>query len=209
MDIYNACSKGKLALVKKLVKSGTDLQKPDNVTAYPLDYACNRGHFEIVKYLTQHGADVTADNSSAVRAVVLLDVFINGETIDNYCISDTSMSDRLKIVKYLVNLGADARAKKDLAVTWACENGNIELVKYLISIGADITAGKDRTLRSTIINKQYKMFDFLIKFVLGEMKSYTLLLLLNKKRMINRDLIKLVAKPMYIKSYALYQKKCK
>jgi hypothetical protein len=44
---------------------------------------------------------------------------------------------KIKIVKYLVSLGANITTQKNLALTYACPGGNLELVKYLISLGAD------------------------------------------------------------------------
>ncbi len=52
-----------------------------------------------------------------------------------------SRDGHLEIVKYLVSLGANIKAKYNQAVVYASENGHLEIVKYLVSQGADI---KDR-----------------------------------------------------------------
>lgn len=68
----------------------------------------------------------------------------------------------LKIVQYLIEMGANVRTKKDLALlsaskkhlevgadihakddqalTWSAENGRLEIVKYLVENGANIHA---------------------------------------------------------------------
>ena len=55
-----ASNKGKVKMVKFLIKSGADLNQIGSVGMAPLMHAVNNGHVEIVKVLIANGADANA-----------------------------------------------------------------------------------------------------------------------------------------------------
>ena len=67
--------------------------------------------------------------------------------IDQLCI-DASNSGSLKIVKFLVSLGANIHAyqNRDQAVRYASFHGHLEVVKFLVSVGANIHANYDHAV---------------------------------------------------------------
>lgn len=45
----------------------------------------------------------------------------------------------LKVVQYLVEIGADFRAKNNYAIRWASRNGHFNVVEHLVSVGANFS----------------------------------------------------------------------
>lgn len=66
----------------------------------------------------------------------------------------------LKIVKYLVSLGADPHDKEEQAVQWASGYGHLEVVKYFVEQGVDATALKE-SLKAASRNKRENVVDYL------------------------------------------------
>lgn len=138
--LYNACSNGKLDVVKYLIDSlgakfDEDVIGPNDHTE--LYVACENNHYEVVKYLVEKGAKVNC--------------------INNSYLSIACQNGYIEIVKFLIEQGADMNAlhydKTCLFVACAGEydrhEGNkrymktyavrqLEVVKYLVECGADM-----------------------------------------------------------------------
>jgi hypothetical protein len=71
----------------------------------------------------------------AVR-IGLNHIFDQYEDFDPFVIA--IMNGNLKLVKKLVELGADIHAQDELPVVQACIVGNLKIVQYLVELGADI-----------------------------------------------------------------------
>jgi len=53
-NLFNACRKGNLNLVKYLVDLGSNINKVNSSNGWtPLFFACEKGHQDIVKYLME------------------------------------------------------------------------------------------------------------------------------------------------------------
>lgn len=70
---------------------------------------------------------------------------------------------KLNVVKYLIELGADIHAGDDYALKVSATNGNLELVKFLVENGADIHAENETTLINSILNENLDIVKFLIE----------------------------------------------
>ena len=53
----------------------------------------------------------------------------------------------LKVVKYLVSMGADIHSDNEYAIRYASRDGHLAVVKYLVSVGADINASHGYAIR--------------------------------------------------------------
>jgi FOG: Ankyrin repeat len=58
-----------------------------------------------------------------------------------------SQNGNVKVVKELIQAGADVHVNEDEALRWASLNGHVEVVKELIQAGADVHTNKDVSLR--------------------------------------------------------------
>lgn len=72
----------------------------------------------------------------------------------------------LKIVKKMIEAGADIHANKSCALNFACRSGNLELVQYLLSLNVDVNSVdvyNYSTISSAIIGGNYDIFALLIE----------------------------------------------
>lgn len=134
--------------------------------------ACISGDLEKVKSLVEAGVDPTKWYHRGIR-----------------CASRTG---HLEIVKYFTSIGVDIRVLDDTPVSIAVENGKLDVVKYLVDKGADITNGDGYLIRRTKEYDYFEELEYIKVLILSEMKRRALFSLLNKKGLINRDLMSLV-----------------
>ena len=142
-----------LPLIKKLLDAGADPNalinstprarmregSPRLVYATALMRAALAGDVELARLLLAHGADphiISKDRETTLMAACGTG-FINGYH------RQRSSSDRLELVKLLIESGEDVNAADNYGITplmVAANLGDIEIVKYLISKGADLAA---------------------------------------------------------------------
>ncbi len=126
----------RLDVIDYFLEIGVDVDQPDFVGATPLMTVSYfkvkdvNKTFELIDYLISHGADVNATSNNGSTA--LMAAANNG---------------RLKVVKKLVEEGADVNARSsaygDTALYRAVEKDYWEIVKFLIEEGADFDSGTD------------------------------------------------------------------
>ena len=68
-DLHSAAHQGDLAVVKRLVAAGTDVNARDELGSTPLHYAANQYHAEVMKFLLESGADVNAQQNGGTTAL--------------------------------------------------------------------------------------------------------------------------------------------
>jgi ankyrin repeat protein len=71
--------------------------------------------------------------------------------------------DKNEFVKFLINDGADIHAYKDIALSWAVQNKNLELAKVLIDNGANVNVNSTYTLLSIAMYNEDKAMIKLLK----------------------------------------------
>jgi ankyrin repeat protein len=73
-------------------------------------------------------------------------------------------------VQYLIEKGADVRARNDEALRNAAENGHLAVVQYLIEKGANVRARDDEALREAAHNGHKDVVQYL-ENVIKELKK--------------------------------------
>jgi len=69
----------------------------------------------------------------------------------------------LKLVKYLVYLGSDVRARGDYAIYWAVFNGHLDIVKYLVKKGADVSSKNNIAVRIAALHGHLEIVQYLVE----------------------------------------------
>jgi ankyrin repeat protein len=146
-------TKDPLPLIKKLLDAGADVNflvnntprarmrdgSPRIVFATALMRAAFSGDIELVKLLLAHGANpkiVSRDNETMLMAACGTG-FIPGYS------KGRTPSERLEVVKALIELGLDVNAADDYGITAlmvAANIGDVPIIQYLIDKGADLAA---------------------------------------------------------------------
>lgn len=128
-----ACEYSDIDIVKKLVRNGCDINKTNS----PLKLACYKGRLEIVKYLVENGADINSNNSEglvmACKNYFGYSRFFVGEK-----------SDKLGVINFLIEHGINITSD---ALIEACKEQNLKLIKLLVENGADIHINNDEPFR--------------------------------------------------------------
>ena len=132
-DIYDACRKGNVELIKQLSKVNPDTINAPNKSGYtPLVIAGYRNQLEAVKVLLELGAKVNALSE------------------DGTVLTAACYKSNVELVKILLEQHADVNVKNNAGTTplmFAIMAENEEIVKLLIAAGSDPTM-KDNSNKS-------------------------------------------------------------
>ncbi|MFC0180203.1 ankyrin repeat domain-containing protein [Thorsellia kenyensis] len=159
---FDAVKRGDLETVKKMVEQGQDIEVKDEASLgqTALGWAAFIGYEDMVKYLVESGANLFATDIADVKNVLKSAILGKNINVVNYLypmLKDkidineqeadgetmlivAASNDRLDIVKFLIDEGADihliSEPKQQNALTFACKGGYQEVADYLISKGA-------------------------------------------------------------------------
>ncbi|XP_054715321.1 tonsoku-like protein [Uloborus diversus] len=97
--LHQACIKGNLNMVKKLIDTGHPINARDACGWTPLHEACNHGWYDIVEYLIDKGADINDRGGELCKGVTPL--------------IDAAGCGHLEIIRLLVSKGATVTVKND------------------------------------------------------------------------------------------------
>ena len=161
-SLMEACSKGYIEEVKKILKQGADANEKDEYGKTPLMYAIHNGNFEIASLLIDNGADVnvkdeygtailkiTVSSRNFEIASLLIDNGADVNVIDGdgkTILMEAAFYGHNDIASFIIDKGADVNAKgssdyaDDTALSFAASWGSIEIAKLLIDNGADVNA---------------------------------------------------------------------
>jgi len=124
--LWWAANHGHMALAKKLIAKGADVNTPDHHGSTPLTTSASSGHLDIVKFLVASGADVHAQIYDGRKAFNL--AVTNG---------------RKRVAEYLLMVGNEPNESGSSGYTplmIAAENNFMDLAKLLLKQGADVNA---------------------------------------------------------------------
>jgi ankyrin repeat protein len=191
--IVQAILRNDLALVKKLLTEGADLNPTDWDEDPPLVAAVYRGNLEMIQCLIAAGADVNRIGlnvdarpiSMAIKqhrpdlVKMLLDAGASPEGGD---MSYTGLvvaigANSPPIVKILLEAGANPNAEMEddyRAIMHAARKGNLEIVKLLVEYGADVNAWSqgDTAIMIAAYAAHQEIYDYLYPLLDEEVRAY-------------------------------------
>lgn len=129
-QMITAIDKNDIAIVKRLLKSGIDLNKSPDTRVVPLTHAAKKGRLVIAKLLIEAGASVNGAKSDSMTPLTM-----------------ASKQGHTEVIKVLLSAGADVEKESawgETALMCAAGKGHVDAVKVLIAAGAKInhTLGK-------------------------------------------------------------------
>jgi len=149
MNLLEACNRGDIKEVRRLVEQGANIHANDEEA---LRWAAFRGHLEIVKYLIEKGADVHGQNDLALKWA--------------------AAGGHLEVVRCLVEHGADIHNFFDEPLRIAIREGRIDVIKYLLEQGVDIRKVDFTTVASKYNYKYEILFPFFDKMKEEDLLTY-------------------------------------
>ncbi|KAJ7720490.1 ankyrin repeat-containing domain protein, partial [Mycena olivaceomarginata] len=174
---------GHVEMVKLLFKFGANLDEPSEEYGTALRVASINGNESMVRLLVRMGASVDAvggpfgtalhavsksGEDSMVRLLIELGADVNNGT--HYgtalmaAVSRRDLGESERVVRTLLEKGADPNAQAGAALKTACADGNLMLVELLVEGGADVNlAGGETALHATAYNGRIDVAEFLIE----------------------------------------------
>lgn len=185
-SLFDACKKGDIETVKRLIGDGLSVELRDDSNSSLLGIAMRKGHIELVKFLLDKGAEINAISSAGrtplmqacgsgyfeiVKLLVEREADINlknrqGET----ALYLASRRGSLEIVKLLLENGADMKVESRTgrtAFVVACISGHLQVAKILLDYDSSIRSQKNMLSETLIdlstLKNAEEMLDFLIE----------------------------------------------
>jgi ankyrin repeat protein len=165
--VFQLSKSGKLRQLKQYLNKRSKDERKRLVTnkyngATSLIMSCRNGHYEVVEYLVDY-CYANLEQTGLVN--------FEGENIEGapplWC---ASAAGHLKIVKYLVNKGANVNSttkSNSTALRAACFDGHIDIVKFLVENNADIEIA-NRHGHTCLMIACYKGHWAIAKYLIGK-----------------------------------------
>ncbi|MCC6694724.1 MAG: ankyrin repeat domain-containing protein [Candidatus Hydrogenedentes bacterium] len=138
--LLTAAEGGNVAIVKMLIKAGSNLESRDEMGQTPLWAAVSSGHTAIAKVLLDAGADINVQSDE-------------GQSL----LANAAWMEEKGVLDLLLKRGADPNAASEqspAALLWAVAQGSLAIAKQLLKAGANPNAAI-QTTRRTGLFEQY------------------------------------------------------
>jgi len=136
-----AASKGDLALVNRLLKTGANPNVRNKLNTTPLLEAAFQSNTEIIKALIEAGADPNLAGPDGQTPLMLI-----------------ARGDNVAAAKLLLDKGADPRARESqreqTALMWAAANDQGPMARLLVERGADVDAATATDLKTPLVSAE-------------------------------------------------------
>jgi ankyrin repeat protein len=174
-------SKNGFFLVKYMLEKKADIHFQND---YAIQLTAKYGNIDVMKYFIEKGLDVcdrkynskSKGSRNLLRLAAKYNQFhivrylvevikVNVCARDNLAVREAASHGHLKIVKYLVENGADIYVQNNYAVRSAAQYGHLDMVKYLVEDQkADIFAQGNYAICSASMNGHLNIVKYIIQF---------------------------------------------
>jgi len=81
----------------------------------------------------------------------------------NKLLYEAAIRNNVRVIKYLISIGADVNTRDNAAIRWAAANGSLDAVKYLMTLdGTDISSLNHYAIRNAIENNYIKVVKYIL-----------------------------------------------
>ncbi|MBR4664856.1 MAG: ankyrin repeat domain-containing protein [Lentisphaeria bacterium] len=164
--LFDVVKKNDLKAAESLLKSGADVNAPDDKGLVPLHYAAVCQHVEMVKYLLSHGADVNKKNKWSWTPLHY--ALGSDQETDKLC-PKPNRERTMAVVKLLVEAKANINAEDDhdLSPVYLALD-DLEILKYLWEHGGCVDVGSAYRWKTPlhwaiIYDCPLEVIDFILK----------------------------------------------
>lgn len=144
---FNACIKGDIEVIKKILENNFDIDLTDKQGITGLNFAVAYNQFNVVRFLIEKGANLNIKDKNGWSPIIT---------------ASQLLKDKTEIVKYLIQNGANInQVDKDgfSALHIAIENNYFNVAKLLIIKGIDISI-KTKLDKETALHKAVRSNNF-------------------------------------------------
>lgn len=159
-------------LLSELLLRGAN---PNIDSGNPLQLAAAKGWLDSMEILLRAGAfvDVPGDRAmrdaiendqmEAVATLLSWDVNIEGEEGDGQALTCATCLKKRRIVKFLLQMGANPNAQNGEALAYAASAGDVGILRLLIKYGADTRIKEDQALCEAAVAGHLPAVKFIFK----------------------------------------------
>ncbi len=171
--VINSAIFGRKSIAKYCVKNGADVNALDGRFFYAATEYCQ---LNILEFLIKKGAHLRTPNFNAnspvyhKKGIAVIKLLIkHGFDIheeQDKVLRDACVSGNTKMVKYLVNQGADLFIRSPETTTEAaCRGGRLDVLKYLLAKGVNLNIHFKQSLNNAVYYNHVEIIQYLVSHV--------------------------------------------
>ena len=141
-------------------------------TALKMDHlTCYKWHYNKIKKPKVNSLCIDASEHGSLKMIVyLVSLGANIYTYEYYILVRAAENGHIDIVQYMVSLGANIHVSNDAPMLSASYHGHLHMVQYLVSLGANIHAHDDYAIEAASLNGHLDMVKYFVSLGISDDK---------------------------------------